>query len=199
MLTLASGDRENARVTRPHARNAQKGPPLRDAAAIVGIGHTEFSKNIGRPEQTIALEAIKAALDDAGISPKDVDGTVKYSLENTFEHDIARNLGIPNLASSGRRVRRRCGVWRRRSCSDGDRNGNGRTVVVWRAPQPWLGRTAVGVEVEPHRRGIAVVPAVGLIASGRSDRDARAASHDRIRLDRGAPRRRRDGIPRNTR
>ena len=74
---------------------------LRDAAAIVGIGQTEFNKNIGRPEQTIALEAIKAALDDAGISPRDVDGTVKYSLENTFEHDIARNLGIPNLRFFG--------------------------------------------------------------------------------------------------
>jgi acetyl-CoA acetyltransferase len=74
---------------------------LRDAAAIVGIGHTEFSKNIGRPEQTIALEAIKMALDDAGLSPKDVDGTVKFSLENTFEHDIARNLGIPNLRYFG--------------------------------------------------------------------------------------------------
>ena len=41
----------------------------RDAAAIVGIGHTEFSKDIGRPERTVALEAITAALEDAGISP----------------------------------------------------------------------------------------------------------------------------------
>jgi acetyl-CoA acetyltransferase len=70
---------------------------MRDAAAIVGIGHTEFSKNIGRAERTIALEAITAALDDAGLRAEDVDGTVKFSLENTMEVDIARNLGIPNL------------------------------------------------------------------------------------------------------
>jgi len=70
---------------------------IRDAAAIVGIGHTEFSRDIGRPERTIALEAIRAALDDAGLSPADVDGTVKFSLENTMEVEIARNLGIPNL------------------------------------------------------------------------------------------------------
>src|SRR5438034_444500 len=47
---------------------------LRDRAAIVGIGHTEFVKDIGRPERVIALEAITAALDDAGLSPADVDG-----------------------------------------------------------------------------------------------------------------------------
>src|SRR3989441_9090012 len=75
--------------------------PLRDAAAIVGIGHTEFAKDIGRPERTIALEAISAALDDAGLSAADVDGTVKFSLENTMEVEIARNLGIPNLRYFG--------------------------------------------------------------------------------------------------
>ncbi|MFN2614751.1 MAG: lipid-transfer protein [Actinomycetota bacterium] len=70
---------------------------MRDQVAIAGIGHTEFSKNIGRPERTIALEAINAALDDAGIAPHEVDGLVKFSLENTMEVEIARNLGIPNL------------------------------------------------------------------------------------------------------
>jgi acetyl-CoA acetyltransferase len=74
---------------------------LRDRAAIVGIGHTEFSKNLGRPERVIALEAIKAALDDAGIAARDVDGLVKFSMENTFEVEIARNMGIPNVAFFG--------------------------------------------------------------------------------------------------
>lgn len=74
---------------------------MRDAAAIVGIGQTEFSKNIGRPERTLALEAIKAALDDAGLTPADVDGLVKFSLENTMEVDIARNLGIENVRFFG--------------------------------------------------------------------------------------------------
>ena len=74
---------------------------VRDAAAIVGVGHTEFSKNIGRPERVIALEAIKAALDDAGIAPREVDGMVKFSLENTFEVEVARNMGIPNVSFFG--------------------------------------------------------------------------------------------------
>ena len=74
---------------------------LRDRAAIVGIGHTEFSKDIGRPERTIALEAITAALDDAGLGAADVDGLVKFTMENTVEVEIARNLGIPNLRFFG--------------------------------------------------------------------------------------------------
>ncbi|MFN2641409.1 MAG: lipid-transfer protein, partial [Actinomycetota bacterium] len=74
---------------------------VRDRAAITGIGHTEFSKNIGRPERVIALEAIKAALEDAGIAPSEVDGLVKFSLENTFEVEIARNMGIPNIRFFG--------------------------------------------------------------------------------------------------
>ena len=74
---------------------------LRDRAAVVGIGHTEFVKDIGRPERTIALEAITAALDDAGLSPSEVDGLVKFTMEPTVEVEIARNLGIPNLRFFG--------------------------------------------------------------------------------------------------
>ncbi|MSV99607.1 MAG: lipid-transfer protein, partial [Actinobacteria bacterium] len=40
--------------------------------AIVGIGATEFSKNSGRSELRLAVEAVKAAIDDAGIQPSDV-------------------------------------------------------------------------------------------------------------------------------
>ena len=156
MLTLASGARENARVTALHARTDPKGPPLRDAAVIVGIGHTEFSKNIGRPEQTIALEAIKAALDDAGVSPKDVDGTVKYSLENTFEHDIARNLGIPNLRYFGDVAYgggAGCGAVGHAAMAIA--TGAAETVVVWRARnrgsggRPWASKSnRIGGELQ---------------------------------------------------
>ena len=67
-------------------------PNLRDAAVIVGIGHTEFSKNIGRPEQTIALEAIKMALDDAGVSPKDVDVSTDLGVSYYYLNDPDRAL-----------------------------------------------------------------------------------------------------------
>ena len=70
---------------------------MKRAAAIVGIGRTAFAKDIGRPERTIALEAIRAALDDCGLGPGDVDGLVRFDLETTTEVEIARNLGIENL------------------------------------------------------------------------------------------------------
>ena len=47
---------------------------LKDQAAIVGIGQTEFSKNSGRSELQLACEAVRAAIRDAGLKPSDVDG-----------------------------------------------------------------------------------------------------------------------------
>lgn len=74
---------------------------MRKAAAIVGVGHLEFSKNLGRPENATAVDAIKLALDDAGLHPRDVDGLVRANMENTLEVEIARNLGIENLRFFG--------------------------------------------------------------------------------------------------
>ena len=39
-------------------------------AAIAGIGQTEFSKESGRSELQLACEAVKAAIDDAGLRPQ---------------------------------------------------------------------------------------------------------------------------------
>jgi acetyl-CoA acetyltransferase len=71
------------------------------AAAIVGIGQTEFSKNIGRPERTVALEAIRSALQDAAIDPHEVDGLVRFDMESTSEVEISRNLGLENVRFFG--------------------------------------------------------------------------------------------------
>ena len=71
---------------------------LRDKAAIVGIGATEFSKDSGRSELRLAVESVKAALDDAGIAPSDVDGMVTFSMDNNPEIEVARNLGMGDLS-----------------------------------------------------------------------------------------------------
>ncbi len=42
--------------------------------AIAGIGATEFSKESGRSELRLAVEAVDLALRDAGIEPSEVDG-----------------------------------------------------------------------------------------------------------------------------
>ncbi len=77
---------------------------IRDKTAIVGIGTTEYVKNIGRPELQTALEAIGAALDDAGLTAKDVDAIFKIETpgeDSASELDIARNLAVPNLRAWG--------------------------------------------------------------------------------------------------
>jgi acetyl-CoA acetyltransferase len=62
-------------------------------AAIAGIGATEFSKSSGRTEMRLAVEAVKAALDDAGLTPEDVDGMCAFSMENNPEIEVHRALG----------------------------------------------------------------------------------------------------------
>ena len=56
---------------------------LSNRTAIAGIGATEFSKNSGRSEMQLAVEAIHAALGDAGLEPEDVDGLVSYTVDGT--------------------------------------------------------------------------------------------------------------------
>ena len=70
---------------------------IRDRTAIVGIGQTEWGKGLDDSELVLALRAIKAALDDAGIEPGEVDGLSSYTLETTDEVDIARNLGLGDI------------------------------------------------------------------------------------------------------
>ena len=70
---------------------------LRGKAAIAGIGETEFSKQSGRTELQLACEAVKAALDDAGLRPGDVDGMVTFTVDENEEIEVARNLGISDL------------------------------------------------------------------------------------------------------
>jgi acetyl-CoA acetyltransferase len=70
---------------------------LSNRTAIAGIGATEFSKDSGRSEMRLAVEAIHAALADAGLGPEDVDGLVSYTVDGNAETEIARNLGIPEL------------------------------------------------------------------------------------------------------
>jgi len=65
--------------------------------AIAGIGATEFSKASGRSELKLAVEAVRAALDDAGLRPADVDGLVTFSMDSNAEIAVARELGAGEL------------------------------------------------------------------------------------------------------
>jgi acetyl-CoA acetyltransferase len=73
------------------------GNRLGGTAAIAGIGATEFSKDSGRSEMSLACESVLAAITDAGLVPADVDGMVTYSADNNPDIEIARHLGMGSL------------------------------------------------------------------------------------------------------
>src|SRR5262247_310093 len=75
---------------------------LRGQAAIVGVGETDYYKHGQAPvsEFKLALQAILAACEDAGIDPRRVDGFASYSNDRNDPSRIAAALGLPELRFS---------------------------------------------------------------------------------------------------
>jgi acetyl-CoA acetyltransferase len=71
-------------------------------AAIAGIGQTEFSKESGRSELQLAAECARAACEDAGVNPQDIDGMITFTIDNSDEIGLARSLGVKDLAYTTR-------------------------------------------------------------------------------------------------
>src|SRR6478752_6560215 len=91
---------------------------LRGKVAIVGIGETAYYRH-GRspePEFKLALMAILAAAEDAGIDPRDIDSFASYSNDRNDPSRLAAALGTRELRLSNMqwggggwdRVRRQC-------------------------------------------------------------------------------------------
>ena len=70
---------------------------LSGKAAIAGIGATEFSKESGRSELQLSVEAVRAALADCGLTVADVDGLTTFTMDNTSEIALARELGMSEM------------------------------------------------------------------------------------------------------
>ena len=83
------------RSTRP----AGSGPVIRRDVAIVGIGQTAYGKALPGTAWDLAIEAILAALADAGLEPGDVDGMCRFAppFEPVSEPQLVRALGIGEL------------------------------------------------------------------------------------------------------
>ena len=76
---------------------------LRGAAAIVGIGQTPYYKRGTSPdsEMKLALRAIVAAAEDAGLDPAEIDGFVSYGSERNTGQKLMPALGTRALRFAG--------------------------------------------------------------------------------------------------
>jgi acetyl-CoA acetyltransferase len=71
---------------------------LRSQTAVVGIGYTQLSKNSGRTPLSLAVEAITAAVADAGLTLDDVDGLATHHVNDSAPVDeIANALGLDGI------------------------------------------------------------------------------------------------------
>jgi acetyl-CoA acetyltransferase len=71
------------------------------ATALVGIGRTEFTRSSGRTTRAMAVEACRAALDDAGLGVDDVDGMITFQVgDSAHPGDVSYAMGKDELAWS---------------------------------------------------------------------------------------------------
>ena len=65
--------------------------------AVAGVGFTEFSRNSGQSVLSLATQACRNAIDDAGIPVADVDGIVSFQFQEDSvpTQAVATALGLP--------------------------------------------------------------------------------------------------------
>jgi acetyl-CoA acetyltransferase len=68
-------------------------------AAVVGIGRTAYTRRSGRTGLALATEAIRGALDDAGLTAADVDGITCFSTgDPATPLSVGYALGVEDIA-----------------------------------------------------------------------------------------------------
>lgn len=71
---------------------------LKDPAAIVGVGHTEYSANSGRSVLSLAIEACSKAMLDAGLGINDVDGMLTFNAGDSVSAEaVATSLALKEI------------------------------------------------------------------------------------------------------
>ncbi len=64
--------------------------PLREKAAISGVGETAYTRGTPKSALALQLEASLDAIADAGLSPRDIDGVVPYFPGGGIAEDFDR-------------------------------------------------------------------------------------------------------------
>ena len=73
---------------------------LCEKAAITGVGETAYTKGSGKSVTALSMEASLAAIEDAGLTPKDIDGVIPYPASGSVAEDFITNFGIADLRYS---------------------------------------------------------------------------------------------------
>lgn len=73
---------------------------LSEKGAITGIGETAYTRGSGKSAVALQMEAALAAIADAGLTPKDIDGVVPYASGDGVAEDFITNFGIEDLRFS---------------------------------------------------------------------------------------------------
>lgn len=72
---------------------------FRDRAAIAGVGYTPFTKDSGVSTLTLACRAVLAALEDAGLTPDDLDGLATHRVGDSAPPTlVGPALGLADLS-----------------------------------------------------------------------------------------------------
>ena len=70
---------------------------MRDKCAVVGVGATDYyrrGQSVPQTTMEMAIKATKAALDDAGLLPGDIDGFALYSMAPVDPGAMAKEMGV---------------------------------------------------------------------------------------------------------
>src|SRR5439155_20943034 len=68
---------------------------LTDKYCIVGVGETAYSKDSGRTTRAMAVEAVRNAMQDAGLAAAQVNGTLSYhGGDSCVSPEVVSVLGI---------------------------------------------------------------------------------------------------------
>nr|WP_315593233.1 acetyl-CoA acetyltransferase [uncultured Cupriavidus sp.] len=75
---------------------------LKGQVAVIGVGESQYYRHGKSPDSEfkLALQAILAACQDAGISPREIDGFSSFSDDRNDPSRIAAALGLPRLRAT---------------------------------------------------------------------------------------------------
>ena len=79
---------------------------LRDKVVVAGVGYSQIGRSTGRSEGSLAVEASKAALADAGLTARDLDGIAMWPDRVSSVFTTGRTLAYgarPKRVPPGRR------------------------------------------------------------------------------------------------